>query len=249
MDLSNLASQIASVRGETRRRPGQVARVLAEAIEDGILVPGGAFPTDEELSHQFGLSRSAIREAVSCLKYDGLIQSRPGIGAVVSDNPAAQVIRMNPGAQMGVREMRELFDFRMQLEASSSELAALNRTTYDLEVIEASLDRMASEIEQNGLGLGPDMEFHVAVASATRNPYFKKFLESVCANLQDAIRARREMDESIYAQIDRILSEHRAIYQAIKEGDPVAAREAAFLHQRNSIISLKLKPGKILPPK
>lgn len=246
---AELAAVIADLRRrgtETDRRPTEVARVLAEAIEDGVWPAGALFPTDRELSETFGVSRAVVREAVACLKYDGIIMARPGIGTVVAKSPTGRVMRFAGRSRMSRREMRDLFEFRLQVEASSSELAAQHRTPFDLERIGATIERLEELIREGELGWEPDFEFHLAIAAATKNPYFQKFIDFIASNLRDVIQQGRA--EALPAR-GRVLDEHRVIYEAIRAGDAGKARAAMVLHQQNSMIGLKLKPGTIRDPR
>ena len=56
---------------------GLVSR-LSEAIRNGSLQPGERLPTEQEMTVQFGISRTAVREAVAALKAEGLLSSRHG---------------------------------------------------------------------------------------------------------------------------------------------------------------------------
>lgn len=232
-------------RSETPRLPTEVARILAEAIQHGVWPPGAQFPTDKELSETFGVSRSVIREALACLKYDGIIKARPGSGTVVMDKPAWKVIRFDEPAGMGRREMRDLFEFRLHVEASSSELAARNRTPFDVEVIAATIEQLEHAIRDGELGWEADYRFHLAIAAATKNPYFTKFIDFIASNLRKGIKRGRETN---ILSLDRVLDEHCAIFAAVREGDADGARRAMVLHHRNSMISLDLAQGTIKPP-
>lgn len=71
-----------SLRLESGHIYRQLARHLAAAIDEGRFVVGAPLPTEFELARQYGVSRHTVRRALSELKAEGLIVSRPGIGSV-----------------------------------------------------------------------------------------------------------------------------------------------------------------------
>ena len=68
---------------QSPRLPDRVAAILTGEIDKGNLRPGDKLPTEAALATQFGVSRAVIREALSQLKYDGLLDSHQGKGVIV----------------------------------------------------------------------------------------------------------------------------------------------------------------------
>jgi len=66
------------------RLPEEVVSSLSAAIAKGELRPGDKLPSEFELAADFGVARTVVREAISQLKYDGVIESRQGVGAFVA---------------------------------------------------------------------------------------------------------------------------------------------------------------------
>ena len=65
------------------RLPDQVAAILMEELDSGVLKPGDMLPPEMELAAKFGVSRAVIREALSQLKAEGLLESQQGRGVTV----------------------------------------------------------------------------------------------------------------------------------------------------------------------
>ena len=77
---------------------GAVANMLnsCKRFYHGQLQPGDRLPTEAELSKRFGVARTVVREAISLLRYDGIVDSRRGVGAFVTDASHRSAFRISP---------------------------------------------------------------------------------------------------------------------------------------------------------
>lgn len=80
-----MVSTFNSISGSKRSLHVQVAREIARGILSGDLPQGSIIPGEMALCEQFGISRTALREAVKLLTSKGLLESRPKIGTRVVD--------------------------------------------------------------------------------------------------------------------------------------------------------------------
>jgi DNA-binding FadR family transcriptional regulator len=167
-------------------RPVRAYESIVEQVEDrvfrGQLRPGERLPSEREMTAQFGVSRSTVREALRVLESDGLVRSRPGDPngpEVLPFSPTTlrkSVTRLVRVDEVG---LAELVQFRMLLEgsanllaarlASDEELAAMDVALADMEV---ALDRGYEEFSR------ADVAFHDIVARASRN-----ILIQVCSDV------------------------------------------------------------------
>lgn len=221
--------------------PEEIARRLRDEIRSGALNPGDRLPTENQLSQRFDVSRSVIREAISRLKDDGLVNSRQGRGAFVSFPVGRVSFRIEPNTPRDRKELSEIFELRMTLEAGAAALAARRHKTTHLRRMEAALDAMAAAVHDARDGVDADAAFHLAVAEATGNAYFKDFMAFLHARVYASIRAARDdiLSDGERAAID--IAEHRTIYQAIVRKDPEAARRAVLVHLTNAARDLRLE--------
>ncbi len=211
-----------------------VAR-LTEEITSGRLVPGLRLPTEKEMMVSFGVSRTVIREAVSALRADGLVVTRQGSGAFVADG-GRRPFRIDPDQLDSIRDVLNLMELRTSVELEAAGLAAGRRKAEDLRGIEEALDRIDRAIAEGDPAINADFDFHRAIARATHNPYHLKFLEFL-GNLtipRQSVRIAVQTPEEQRAYLNRVQTEHRDIYAAIKGQDADAAREAARRHFKNS---------------
>ena len=58
----------------------QIVQQVEESIHKGALKPGDQLPPERELAEQFGVSRTAVREAVKTLREKGMVEAYPGRG-------------------------------------------------------------------------------------------------------------------------------------------------------------------------
>ena len=63
----------------------QLADVLRAEIQEGVRGPGSQLPTESEFQHDYGVSRTTIRAALSTLAAEGLVVTRKGFGSYVRD--------------------------------------------------------------------------------------------------------------------------------------------------------------------
>lgn len=214
----------------TSSLPEEVARVLREEIDAGTFEPGARLPTEQKLSERFNVSRPVIREAVSRLKYDGLVTSHQGRGVFVAANATCHAFRIELNALQGRQDLRDILELRMTLEAEAAALAALRRKRAHLATMAEAITALEQAVCDKVDGSQADAAFHRTVVEAADNAYFKQFTEFLKGRIGGSIRAARHgyLQDVPRARLD--IEEHRAILEAIRQRDPCAAREATLVH-------------------
>src|SRR5207253_8878368 len=97
----------------TSRLYEQIVKQIEESILKGELKPGDQLPAERELAQQFGVSRTAVREAVKTLREKGLVESYSGRGTFIT-NGTSQAIKqsldfmMRIGPQDGLVQLAEV---------------------------------------------------------------------------------------------------------------------------------------------
>lgn len=216
------------------RLSDQVARHLSDDIQCGRIGPGQKLPTEAALTSQFGVSRAVVREAVSRLKSLGVVASRQGSGAWVNTDgiaPLAFDTRLAVSRQAVV----QMAEVRRALEAEVAALAAQRRTATDIAHIRAAIAALDRAVQQGGDGVEEDLAYHRAIGHAAGNPFLMSTLDYMRQFLRGAIRVTRA-NEARRADFTRqVRDEHRAIAQAVIDGDVRRARQAAARHMNNAI--------------
>ncbi len=219
---------------------------LGKAIVRGEYKEVGGLPTEAELCDEFGISRSAMREAVKMLSAKGLITSRPrqGIRVLPEDqwnifdsDVLKWILESNPSLDL----LKEFLQMRMAIEPEAASLAASNAHPEDIDAIKKAIDRMVAA--KNGLDdpLQSDIAFHISILYASRNRFFIQLREFVQTALNVSIRHTNQLKGITVGDIE----DHSAVYYAIKEGDPVKAKSAVnhMIEEAQGLIESALKAG------
>ena len=219
-------------------KPVKTKKVYEEIIEQvknliigGVLKPGDRLIPEREMADKLRVGRSAVREAYRALEAMGLIEIRQGEGTFIKDvntDHLAQALALVLATEKDA--MIELLELRKIIEVGASGLAALRRTGEELEKMERALAQMEKDIEAGELGQQADWQFHYAVAEATHNSLIVRLMDSlkeIMSVLQE--KAREELCQTPGTP-QRLLKEHRAIYEAIKSGQDKAAQKAMYEH-------------------
>ncbi|MGZ5811319.1 MAG: FadR/GntR family transcriptional regulator [Xanthobacteraceae bacterium] len=196
---------------------------LREAIVNGQYGPGEQLPAGKSLALQFGVSITVVREALSRLKADGLVGSRQGKGVFVAKDKTARPFRLTGGTS---RALLDVFELRIGVEVQAARLAAERRTARDLKQMEKCLKAMEPARKSFDEALDADIEFHRAIAVATRNPLIVSFMEFLQPHLRDAIALARKTSARQANTQFAAFEEHREIYEAIAAGDQQRAGNA-----------------------
>ncbi|HEY9273609.1 MULTISPECIES: FadR/GntR family transcriptional regulator [Achromobacter] len=211
-----------------------VAKRLLAEIDAGHVPPGEKLPTESALAEQFGVSRTVIREAVSRLRQDGIVEARQGSGVYVTGHAGNRALRIDAADLSSLDAVLHIVDLRRALETEIAAQAAAVRKKQDMAEIDAALAAIARAVENGGDGVQEDVAFHRSIARATGNPYFQATLAFVSQFLEAATRVTRA-NEARHATLMRaVLQEHIAIVEAIRNKDVDGAREAARIHMVNA---------------
>jgi GntR family transcriptional repressor for pyruvate dehydrogenase complex len=205
----------------------RVIGYLRGAIERGELKAGDQLPPERELAQRFSVSRPTVRSVLRTLAAMGVVQIRQGAGTFMTTGPPT--LDSGPLAYLAALHgitRRQMFEARMSLEVAVSSLAAERANAESLIPVSEATTAMFASLDRPNAFLDHDIQFHRAVAAAAGNPVLAAMVDMVSAMF---LRIRRR---SIGHATDlRIAAEeHRAIYLAIRAGDPARARKAMADH-------------------
>ena len=215
----------------------ELVELLTKEITGGKLAPGARLLTEQEMMTTFGVSRTVVREAVSALRSEGLVQTRQGVGAFVAVDAQKRPFRIDPEDVTSVPEILRIMELRMGVEIEAAGLAASRRTSKHIARIEAELAKIDAALERGEAAVEADFELHRAIAAATGNAHFERFLGYLGHYIipRQTLRIEKTGREAQGTYLQRVQREHRAICGAITKGDPEAARAAMRAHLGNSI--------------
>ncbi len=220
--------------------PDQIVDALRAEIASGALGPGQRLPTEKELCEAYGVSRPVVREAIGRLKHDGLITSRQGSGAFVSEEGASNVFRLEVGHLEDGVELQHIIELLVAVEVAVAEKAALRRTPAQLARLKRALLAIDASIAAGKEGVEEDMLFHRSVADASGNPFFRELTDFLEVRARKFIRTARTNSARLVGMPRIVQKEHAAIYESIRRRDAAAARRAAESHLRNAAQRLAL---------
>jgi GntR family transcriptional regulator, transcriptional repressor for pyruvate dehydrogenase complex len=222
--------------GPPKNRTAEVLDRLAAEIGSGRLAPGARLPTEQEMMTALGVSRTVVREAVAALRAQGLVTTRQGLGAFVASDPQRRPFRIDPDGLQSLEAVVDLMELRMAVEIETAGLAAERATAKQLRAIGQALAAMDRAIARNEPAIEEDYLFHRAIAEATGNAQFPRFLEYLGRFIipRQTVRLEPSRQYGARAYLDAFQREHRAIHDAIQAHDSTAARAAMRQHLQKS---------------
>ena len=209
----------------------QITEQIQSRIMAGELRPGDKLPPERELAEQFGVSRTAVREAVKALHEKGLIEVQPGKGTFISNITAStsEVMRDSLDLIVNVGLVNGLVDLvqvRALLEPGIAALAAEMATAEDIQAMQQAVDTMDTALDDADVYVEADLEFHRALAKASQNSLITILLDSIV----DLLREQRKRIFLVEGGPERGQNHHKRILEAVATHNPVAAREAMAVH-------------------
>ena len=213
---------------------------LEQLIVDGKLRAGESLPSERDLAQQLNVSRPSLREALLRLEGSKLIRAKTGGGYVVADASAPLIAE--PLAHLMARHRKaagDILEMREGLEAVAVELAAVRATRSDIKNIKSALDSLDVAFQQenpyvvtSGQRSLPllDAAFHLQIAEATHNVVLIHVMHGLHNLVQRSIEETYSTFEKHDADLSHLMAQHRRIYDAIQQHDPIAARNALLTH-------------------
>ncbi len=213
-----------------------IAERIGNEITSGTLPPGTRLPTEQAMVQAMGVSRTVVREAVAALRADGLVITRQGAGVFVAGDAGRRPFRLAAAGSPSIAEILEIMELRAGIETEAAGLAATRAGLGARRRVRAALARIDAAIGRGEDAVAEDFAFHRAIAEATGNPQFPRFLEYLGHFIipRQSIRVVAHRGEDQRAYLERIQGEHRAILAAIEAGGAEPARDAMRRHLVNS---------------
>ena len=212
-----------------------VAGAIGRRIVAGEYPPGETLPTEPRIQEEFGVSRTAVREAVRLLSAKGLTVSRPKIGTRVRPTSDwnmldSDVLRWQIDQKPTEDFIHSLFEMREIIEPAAASRAAERGTAEELAAIGLAMDGIQNEPRGSPAQIKADLDFHIAILEASHNP----MLRSVGALIRSTLEITFSLGWRTVMAEDAVL-QHRAIYDAIR----LRQGEEAFLAMRKLLRNSK----------
>ncbi|GLO62583.1 GntR family transcriptional regulator [Vibrio sp. MACH09] len=227
-----MANEFSSISGSRRSLHVQVAREIARGILSGELAQGSILPGEMALCEQFGISRTALREAVKLLTSKGLLESKPKVGTRVINRAYwnfldPQLIEWMDGLADPDEFCHQFLGLRRAIEPEACALAAKFATAEQRIELSETFQAMveiaeASEFDQEKW-MEVDTRFHSQIFNATGNDFYLPFGNILTTMFVNFIAHSSEEGSTC-------INEHRHIYDAIMAGNGDKARQASADH-------------------
>mgnify|MGYP001770908825 CR=1 FL=1 len=241
-----MSGEFHSISGSKRSLHVQVAREIARSILSGKIPQGSILPGEMSLCEQFGISRTALREAVKLLTSKGLLESlefrrvlfrsllesRPKVGTRVINRAYwnfldPQLIEWMDGLTEIDQFCHQFLGLRRAIEPEACALAAKNATAEQrIQLSEAFQDMLevakADELDK-ARWMDVDIRFHSIIFNSTGNDFFLPFGHVLTTMFINFIAHSSEEGNTC-------IEEHREIYEAIMAGNAEKARQASANH-------------------
>lgn len=218
-------------------KPKRMADNIAEEIEtlimEGTLQIGDRLPAERKLAEKFGISRPTLREAIQKLQNKGLLKTRPGGGTTVESqlkptfvDPLIEFFKDHPESRFDVLEVRH------SLEGSAAWYAAMRATEEDKIRIKQCYEKM---IEVHGSEnpmdeARADATFHLSIVEASHNLVLLHTMRGLFELLQNSISQNLDKLYTLPKIFAPINQQHKNLMEAVINGEPEKARQAAQNH-------------------
>jgi GntR family transcriptional regulator, transcriptional repressor for pyruvate dehydrogenase complex len=215
-----------------------VAEKLLEAIVAEQLRPGDDLPSERDLSIQFSVSRTVVREAIRELSTKGVVEVISGRGVRVRPQDATQVteamaLLMKRAPDVTFEKMHEV---RLMIEPHAAAIAATRATSEDIATLDELLERMTQVVCSHKAGHlthrdfdtanRPDVELHRTIAKAAANELYLVMFDSIAGVISEV----RAAIFSKFVGPFPFLESYRTVVDSIRNHDPAAARLGMEAH-------------------
>jgi GntR family transcriptional repressor for pyruvate dehydrogenase complex len=236
----------------TSRLYEQIVQQIEESILKGSLKTGDQLPAERDLAQRFGVSRTAVREAVKALREKGLVEAYSGRGTFITDG-TSQAVRQSLDLMVKIGQpegSQYLAELRAILEPEIAALAAARAQESDLATMREAVAVMDRAGRDPDAYIEADLDFHLALAEAAANPLILSLIDSIVGLL----REQRMKIFKVEGGPERGQFHHKRILEAMEQRDPEKARDAMRAHleqvrEDSQASSSKLSAGKVSSPK
>src|ERR1022692_1820082 len=165
----------------TSRLYEQIVQQIEESIVKGDLKAGDQLPAERDLAQRFGVSRTAVREAVKALREKGLVEAYSGRGTFITDG-TTQAVRQSLDLMVKIGQPEgstHLAEVRAILEPEIAALAAVRIQEPEIATMREAVAAMDRAGQDQETYIEADLDFHLALAEGAANPLILSLLDSI----------------------------------------------------------------------
>ena len=190
------------------------------------LKPGDPIPKETELAAAMGVSRTAIREALSRFKLLGIISSRKNRGMIITQpDLLGSMSRILNSKLLDGQTMKEIFEFRLVIEMGLGDILFLRKTNENLQELEEIVigeEKTENRIERTKY----DVRFHSTLYKISGNDTilrFQNLLMPVFDYVNNSLHVRSQQENEDYVS-------HRVLLNVLRNGTPEEFRNKMRAH-------------------
>lgn len=197
-------------------------------VQDRKFKHGEKLPSQKELANYYEVSLIVLREALSKLSAIGMISFQQGKGTYLNIGNERSPITPEFSNLIfhDITNLRAIIEARQIIEKETSLLAAKRRTEEDLIEIKVAINGMRDNFHSSDTFAKWDLEFHIAVAKASKNPVILKVLYL----LIDSYRKEVHKFFQIPDVVQKVFREHESIFHSIRDGNGEEASSMMHTH-------------------
>ncbi|MGC9342341.1 MAG: FadR/GntR family transcriptional regulator [Bacteroidales bacterium] len=217
--------------GDKQTLSQRIERTIENAIREKKLEVGSKLPTEREMCESFGVSRTALREALRRLSARGLIKIQKGSGMYVAElniEDAINTLNLYYDLKFDRNLLSQFIEVRRMFEPEIARLAAQNRTDEDVEELKKNIIEF-EECDPDNTQKEADIDnrFHLTIAKATTNPIVQITMEPIYSLLP---RMRNYIYANIEGEKENTLVYHKKIFAAIRDMNENEAYDIMMEH-------------------
>ncbi|MBK3745745.1 FadR family transcriptional regulator [Paraburkholderia aspalathi] len=206
----------------------QIIQQLRTLIAQGVIKPGERLPSERSLAEEFGVGRSAVREALRKLEFFGILRTRPQSGTTVEDMSTTGLSGLITNVlALADPDPSDMVEARRVLEVQIARIAAERADPAGLIAIRTAHENHAAATLNGEASIESDVLFHLSIAEATRNEVLHSMVTVFAPRIIVSAKESRTCEDG---RALKALEEHAAILDAIERGDPDAAEDAMHRH-------------------
>lgn len=203
---------------------GRVFSEIREAILEGEYKPGDVL-RESSIAKKMNVSRTPVREAIRQLELEGLVHSIPNKETIVSG--------------ITNEDVHDIFMIRTRLEGLAARYAAERITDKEIKEMEEVLALTEFYVSRQDINelKALDHRFHEIMYKATKS----KILTHVLSDFHDYIQNARKSSIAMPGRAEKLLEEHKKIYEAIRDKKIDEAETLLNEHIANAVHNMNLE--------
>jgi GntR family transcriptional regulator, transcriptional repressor for pyruvate dehydrogenase complex len=188
-----------------------------EYFETANLQPGDLLPKETDLSKALGVSRTALREALSRFKTLELIESRKNRGMTLTfPDLFLNMERVMSPKLLGHQTMKDIFELRLVLEIGICELLFKRKIQENLEALKAIVEKDAKATSIKEI-LKHDIEFHSMLYKISGNETMLRF-QKLLNPIFNYVYHESQLDKQVVLKKNEV--SHRDLYNSLIMENP-----------------------------